>query len=66
MYVNFMYTNECVLMRYYSVTGVAVVGHDGFEQCKIGLLQLAEICKGEYRRILCLGCRIVDCAVLCI
>ncbi len=42
MYVNFMYTNECVLMMYYSVTGIVVVGHDGFEQCKIGLLQLEE------------------------
>jgi hypothetical protein len=59
-----MYTNECVLMMYYNVTGIVVVGHDGFELCKIGLLQLDEICKGEYRRILCLGCRTVDCAVL--
>ncbi len=35
MYVNFMYTSECVLVMYYSVTEIVVVGHDEFEQCKM-------------------------------
>ncbi len=64
MYIKFMYTNECVLRM--CMTGIVVVGRDGFEQCKNGLLQPDRICKGEYRRILCLGYRTIDCAVLLI